>query len=88
MPESILSLIDQSAPQLATTAAPIDAPTKFAAAHLLTTLLSQQQAASSTGGMALDILRVVQILWAVGDVLLTGGAFSLLGVYGSDQARR
>lgn len=37
--------------------------------------------------MALDILRVVQIMWAVGDVLLTGGAFALLGIYGDDQGR-
>ncbi len=37
--------------------------------------------------MALDILRVVQIMWAVGDVLLTGGAFALLGIYGGDQGR-
>jgi hypothetical protein len=34
--------------------------------------------------MAFDTLRVVQVLWALGDVLLTGGAFAVLGVYGSD----
>lgn len=35
--------------------------------------------------MGFDILRVVQIMWALGDVLLTGGAFALLGVYGTDR---
>ena len=34
--------------------------------------------------MGFDTLRVVQVLWALGDVLLTGGAFAVLGVYGSD----
>jgi hypothetical protein len=41
-------------------------------------------AARPAAAMALDILRVVQIMWALGDVLLTGGAFAVLGVYGGD----
>ncbi len=37
--------------------------------------------------MAWDTLSVAQALWAFGDVLLTGGAFSLLGVYGGDHKK-
>lgn len=42
------------------------------------------RATAPAAAMAFDTLRVVQVLWALGDVLLTGGAFAVLGVYGSD----